>query len=266
MADFRLNRLLWAIGLVLGGLLLLGFNFDLWDADRPQFRYLLAGALALASVGFFAAFLATRQHWWRLAPAWSLLALAGMVALSATVSAPPVVLGGMLFGGLAVAFAHIYLLNRAERWWAILPSGFMAVLGVVAALSERAPPAVLGGLLFGGVGAVFALLYLLGDQRRQWWALAPATILIVFALFVLTSDVDEGWLRWWPLLLVAAGLLTGRLAASRQPPESLSVNVTPSVLAEREAIAPPLEKSGDLGEYAQPAPGASIEILPDERD
>lgn len=264
MRDFRLNQLLWALALVAAGLLMLGFNFDLWDANRPQLRYAVAGALALVAVAFFVAFLTARHHWWRLAPAWSLLALAAMVALSTLGNTPPVVLGGMLFAGLSAAFAHIYLLNRAERWWAILPSGFMLVLGVVVALSQQASLAVLGALLFGGIGAVFGLLYLLGERRRHWWALAPSFILVAFALFVLTSDARTGLLRWWPLLLVGAGLWVGRQAARRQAPEPLVVNATAATITRREEPVQTAGRVGVLGDYVAPAPGASIEILPDE--
>ncbi|MCB0188497.1 MAG: hypothetical protein KDE31_29705 [Caldilineaceae bacterium] len=82
MTDYRLNGLLWSVGLVVGGALILLFNFDLLGNEQPLLRYLLAGGLALAGAVFFSAFLAARQHWWRLMPAWTLLALAGMVGLS----------------------------------------------------------------------------------------------------------------------------------------------------------------------------------------
>ena len=42
------------------------------------------------------------------------------------------------------------------------------------------------------------------------------------------------------------------------PPPKLTVNVAPSL--------PPASKVGQLGDYSQPAPGASVEILPEPDD
>jgi hypothetical protein len=270
MADYRLNGLLWAAGLVIGGLVLLLFNFDLFGANRPEVRYLVAGGLGLAGVGFFGAYLTARQHWWRLIPAWTLLALAGMVLLNTLGWAMAVVQGALLFVGLALAFAHIYLLDRSGHWWAIIPGGFMLVLGGVVALSEQAPLPLLGGLLFAGMGVVFGLVYLLGDRRRQWWALVPATILLIFGLFVFAHGAEEGagLLRWWPLLLVLLGLYIGWQSTRRSPPERLAVEATPATLGHRGSISQPASappaRTGALGDYKEPAPGASVEVLSDE--
>lgn len=270
MAEYRLNGLLWAAALVIGGLVILLFNFDLVGADRPQVRLLVAGGLALAGVGFFVAFGLARQHWWRLIPAWTLLGLAGMVLLNTLGWATAVVQGALLFAGLALAFAHIYLLNRTEHWWAIIPGGFMLVLGGVVALSGQAPLTLLGGLLFAGMGLVFGLVYLLGDRRRQWWALVPAAILLIFGFFVFARDVEDGagLLRWWPLLLVLLGFYVGWQATRRSPPERMRVESTPATLGRRSAISPPANQApaqtGTLGDYQEPAPGTSVEVLSDE--
>lgn len=270
MAEYRLNGLLWAAGLVIGGLVILLFNFDLLGADRPEVRLFVAGGLALAGTVFFGAFVAARQHWWRLIPAWTLLALAGMVLLNTLGWASAVVQGALLFVGLALAFAHIYLLNRTEHWWAIIPGGFMLVLGGAVALSEQAPLTLLGGLLFAGMGLVFGLVYLLGDRRRQWWALVPGAILVIFGLFVFARDAEygAGLLRWWPLLLVVLGLYVGWQATRRSPPERLAIQATPATLGHRGNVSQPPAgtppKNGTLGEYSQPAPGTSVEVLSDE--
>ena len=81
---------------------------------------------------------------------------------------------------------------------------------------------------------------------------------------MLTSDERTGLLRWWPLLLVVAGLWVGRQAARRQAPEPLVVNATAATFTRRDEPAQTAARVGALGDYAAPAPGASIEILPDE--
>jgi hypothetical protein len=250
MAEYRLNGLLWAVGLVIGGLLLLLFNLDLVGVDRPSLRLILASG------------------WWRLMPAWTLLALAGLVLLSTLGQAKTN--GALVLAGLAVAFLHVYLLERAAHWWAILPGGFLLVLAGVVSLSQGALSPILGGLLFTGMGAVFALVYLLGDRRRQWWALVPAAILVLFGLFLFARNATDGngLLRWWPLLLVGLGLLIGWQTARRSPPDRLTINTAPAPLNSRNQVAPapasPAAAPARLGDYSHPAPGATVDILSEE--
>jgi hypothetical protein len=268
MNDSRLNLLFWAAAFVLGGLFLLLFNFDVFAPYEPIIQYIAAGLLLVGAVAFFGAYLSDRHHWWRLIPAWTLVALAGMIYLS-TQRLDGRVTAALLFVGLAVAFAHIYLLDRGERWWAIIPGGFMLVLAGVLALSSRTEePESLGTFLFTGMGLVFFLLYGLGG-RRQWWALIPGTVLVLFGLFVISvgSPAEVGWLRWWPLLLVLVGLVLGWRAYTQRSRQKLPVNTAPSMSGRStsrwEDGAGEKPARGRLGEYREPAPGSSVEVLPD---
>ncbi len=267
MSDSRLSRLAWASALVIGGVILLLFNFDLLTAFEPLAQYILAGALVLGAVGFFVGFVAARENWWRLIPGWTLLALAVMTVLSVFPAVNRALIPSILFVGLAIAFGHIYLLNRGVNWWAIIPGGFFLVLGVVVALSAYLTSlTLLGSLLFVGVGLVFFALYFLGDRSRQWWALIPASVLVLFGVFIVSAGGEEpgGLLRWWPLAAIGVGVFMIWRALRRQPVEKLSVNRAPSV---KPASAPPpasqttVAGRGALGEYTQPAPGASVEII-----
>ena len=276
-ADNRLNSLFWAAALIIAGVLLLLFNFDLFAAYEPTAQYVLAGLLGAGGAIFFGAYLSTRTNWWRLIPAWTLLALAGMMVLTTRPEINDRVTAGVLFVGLALAFAHIYLLDRAERWWAIIPGGFMLVLGGVIALSARTERAeTLGTLLFTGMGAVFFLLYLLGGRRRQWWALIPGSVLIVLGLFIFVLDQggENNLLRWWPLLLIGVGIfLAWRAYAIPPKQEKLPINTAPSTPRPGPISTGPTKrlpeggaKAGKLGEYSGPAPGASVEVLPEREE
>ncbi len=162
-----------------------------------------------------------------------------------------------------MAFTNLYLVNRAEHWWAIIPGGFMLVLAVVIALTVTITRLeTLGALLFAGMGVVFGLVYLLAGKRRHWWALIPAGVLLFFGL--LTYSVDNGvqnaLLRWWPAALIVIGAGVAFFSTTQKAPRSnLSVNVAPS-------MPPPAGTSGQLGDYSQPAPGASVEVLPEPDD
>jgi hypothetical protein len=185
-------------------------------------------------------------------------------------------------GGLALAFGHIYLGARADRWWAILPGGFMLVLAlVVGASGWVASTEVLAALLFLGLGLVFFLLYVLDGKRRQWWALIPGSVLLVFGMLALSTPAMEeaGIVRWWPLTLVAIGLLVALIPRRRPPPAGDKFVVSSAPAARSHASSAATGKSGKdagkggkgsalppraaLGEYSQPAPGASVEILND---
>lgn len=270
MFDQRTSGLFWSIGLVVSGIVLLLFNFDLLAAFEPMAQYLLAAIGALAGAIFFGAFASAPQHWWRLIPAWTLLALAGMIFLSTLSGLDQRLTAALLFLGLALAFVHIYLLERSERWWAIIPGGFMLVLGGVIALSGLLSRVeTLGALLFTGMGAVFFALYALGGRRRQWWALIPGSVLLIFGLFVFSLDsaADGGQgaaMQWWPVILLLLGLIIGWRTRKEPKRDKLMVNSAPARSRYRPA-AQPEERStpGALGEYSRPAPGASVEVMSD---
>ena len=268
MADKRVAQLLWALILVGSGVLLLLFNFSLLRQFEPTAQYIACSGLVLVGGGFIAAYLSQRAHWWRLIPGWTLLALAAMVWLSVQPGFNRSVTAGVLFVGLALAFAHIYLVRPSEHWWAIIPGGFMLVLGIVISLSssiERLE--TLATLLFVGMGTVFYLLYLLAGRRRHWWALIPGTVLVLFGVYVLVLErQDENeFLRWWPAILIVVGLFIGWQAwQTKAPAEKLSVNVAPGTrIPARDRAISSRAAQGNLGTYDEPAPGASVEILPD---
>lgn len=273
MAEPQSRSALWSLSLILGGVVLLLSNFGLLDAYAPWPQAVLAGGCAAAAAAFFIGFARHRQEWWRLLPAWTLTALASMVLTGVFADVDRSLIAAQVLGGLALAFGNIYLLARQERWWAILPGGFMLVLAAVMAASRWiATVEVLAALLFGGLGLVFFLLYLLDQKRRQWWALIPGSVLLVFGALALTSGSmqEGGVVRWWPLVLIAAGLLAW--AAGRRTPRTagkLENNSAPRLRANaavkngsNKTNAQPAPRPA-LGEYTQPAPGASIDILPD---
>ena len=224
---------------------------------EPIAQYVLAVLFVVASLGFWTAYLRNRRQWGHLIPAWTLLALAAMVFLSTLPAVDPRVTASLLFGGLALAFGHIYWLDRAERWWAIIPGGFLLVLGAVIGLSGYLVNIqVLGAVLFAGMGAVFFLLYALTRAQRQWWAVIPGGVLVLFGLFVLPVDGEQPgvMLRWWPLLLVLLGGVVGWQTYRRG--STTAAQPAPALPGET-APAPdePTPAPGVLGEYSSAGAG-----------
>lgn len=285
--DRRVTLLFWSVTLIGGGLWLLLLNFNLLARFEPTAQYILAGVLGALGLGFFVAFLGRREKWWRLIPGWLLLTLAVMVLLSTrqVYSAEPDadanvlqgrLIAAVLFWGLALAFFHVYLLRRAIYWWAIIPSGFMLVLGgVVAASIAITRLETLGALLSVGMGLVFVLLYVAARAQQDWWPLIPATVLILFGVVAFTtgSNIQNVVLNLWPTLLIGVGLFLGWRGWGRHSVHPrMEVHtagipkgggITPRAA---EQTSSSQAEEGVLGAYSGPAEGATVDVLDDGSD
>ena len=268
-SDNRVNSLIWGVLLSLAGVGLLLFNLDVFVRFEPYVQYAAAALLGLFALLFAGGYLSARDNWWRLIPGWTLIALAAMVYLSTLPALDQRITAGVLFVGQAIAFAHIYLLDRAERWWAIIPGGFMLMLGGTIALSSLTEePAVLGTVLFIGLGAVFFLLYLLGQRWQLWWALVPGSVLVLLGLFLFSVGLGQQNLplRLWPALLPLLGAWLIWRATRPLSSRKLNVNAAPNQSRSRSQTSESSSRPRRLGEYGGPAPGAAVEVLPDPED
>ena len=268
-SDNRIGSLTWGVLLALAGVGLLLFNLDALVRFEPYIQYAGAALLGLLALGFIGSYLSARSHWWRLIPGWTLLALAVMVYLTTVRELDQRVTAAALFVGQAIAFAHVYLLDRVERWWAIIPGGFMLMLGGTIALSSLTEePAILGTALFIGLGAVFFLLYLLGQRRQLWWALIPGSVLVLFGLILFSAGRggQNLVLLWWPLLLPLLGAWLIWRATRRPSRRKLATNTAPNQASSQGQPAAKRARRESFGEYGGPAPGASVEVMPDPEE
>ena len=268
-SDNRVNNLIWGVLLSLAGVGLLLFNFGVFVHFEPYVQYAAAALLGLLALLFVGGYLSARDNWWRLIPGWTLIALAAMVYLSTLPALDQRITAGVLFAGQAIAFAHIYLLDRAERWWAIIPGGFMLMLGGTIALSSLTEdPSVLGTVLFIGLGAVFFLLYLLGQRWQLWWALVPGSVLVLLGLFLFSVGLGQQNLplRLWPALLPLLGAWLIWRATRPLSSRKLNVDAASTQSRARSQSSESVARARRLGEYGGPAPGAAVEVLPDPEE
>ena len=153
----------------------------------------------------------------------------------------------MLFG-MALGFWAV-LLARREHWWAVIPAGMLTVISVLLRFWTSLPDSGRLAVLFGGIGLVFVLLYAIRfDQHDTRWAAIPAGALLLLGLVTVMQTLPLPALvaDWWPLLLVAAGVVLLVVAFGR---------------ARRRARHAP-RPAPDF-EALPPAPGASVtETLP----
>lgn len=117
--------------------------------------------------------------------------------------------GPALFGFAALAFWLVYRTpsnGASNTGWALIPAGFAATLGLVAAVAEMAPRWEEGVVFLLGMTATFTAIYLLPRERGGGrWALWPA--LAWAFITVLANDPSGQWARWiLPLALIGTGI------------------------------------------------------------
>lgn len=115
--------------------------------------------------------------------------------------------GEVVVALVGAAFLVVYATTRLYGF--LVPGGVLTGLGVGLVLESTLD--VRGGVLLSlaaGFGFVALLDRLAGGRRDGgWWPLIPAGILVVIGL----SQVLGGWealQRWWPLALVAVGVVS----------------------------------------------------------
>lgn len=174
------------------GLLVLIFNSNLLGT-LPALIWLalLFGvAIALWMVGAI-------PHWVR---------ILGVVVLYVLAMSTSGNLAGVAALGFpALAFAVVYLVRPKRSWWAIIPGGILASVGLLVLFEEIFPGWDGAAIMFLGFAATFTVLYLLPSSRGgQRWALFPAIGCIV--LTVLTNDPNGDGSFFLPLVLIGAGV------------------------------------------------------------
>ncbi len=125
----------------------------------------------------------------------SLLILAGLVFLMQNVF--NLQLGGLFWAALLGLGGLVFItafLNERRNWWALIP-GF-TLLGIAATVfvSNFFPRvnSVLGGLfVLGGIGIAFVAVYL--ADRRYWWALIPAGVMLTLAAISVLDQLLGGF-------------------------------------------------------------------------
>jgi len=176
------------IALILLGIIAFLGNLGLF---RIQSNFWGGFILIALGIAFFAFFGGRVRNWWVLIPGHLFTFLGVSLWLNALISRYSWS-GIFLFLGMAVAFIWIHLLT--EYWWSIIPGGASLVLAVVLVLGEfnLASLAIRWFVFCLGLGLVFGYLFLIKDEKNKLdWAKWPAGILLVVALIILASTLEE---------------------------------------------------------------------------
>jgi hypothetical protein len=145
---------LWAIAVLVALVTL-----DVLKDEAVAFYVLLVIALP-----FFAVYLRDRALWWTLIPAYVLLAIAVMVGLIGLGVLDDLLVPAYVLLAIALPFFVVYVRNRTY-WWALIPGGILAVIGLAFLIAEAA---------FAYIGALVLILVGVGLLVRAFARREPA--------------------------------------------------------------------------------------------
>ena len=169
-----------------------------------------------------------RKNRWAIIPAGLSAAIGLGVALDILI--PESEVTGLFFIFLLAATFIAFAILSKKNWWAIIPAGFFASLGVVVALDILVPheayPSLPGTLnwgfytcvLFLGLATTFGVLWLLRKILPTSWAIYPAADFLALAgLFIIEgAHFSEYWLETM-VLVFGTTLLVAGLTRKKQP-------------------------------------------------
>ncbi len=179
-------------------------------------------ALALLGLVPFAAFVADRSDWRWLIPAYSLWAIAVLIALIELKVLQDDWVAVFVLLVIALPFL-VATLRKPKLWWPLIPAYTLAAIALMIALEDRV---LRDELVASYVMFVIALafLYVYLRNRRNWWALIPAGIMAVIGVGLLIAEGAGEYIIAFVLVVVGAWILVrgfrgGRQAEPLAPPE-----------------------------------------------
>jgi hypothetical protein len=182
----QFGPLIWALLFALGGLFFLSVFFpnrlNWWALIPsltlfsialllaagyffPSFTDTWGGSIVLGGIGlsFLLVYLVDRKNWWAIIPCGVLLTLAVVAGVGTLL--PGVAAGGILFVGLGLTFALVAMLppERGSMWWAWIPAGVLALMGLLLLLFSGQLTGLLLPVILIGAGL---LLVFFAIRRR----------------------------------------------------------------------------------------------------
>jgi len=94
------------------------------------------------------------------------------------------------FAGSTLPFLYIFLRDRKDNLWALIPGGIIAVVGAATVFGMLVGGDWVAAFVQWGIALAFVVVY--ANNRRNWWALIPAGVmaLVGFSVSPLVSSAD----------------------------------------------------------------------------
>lgn len=182
MSEQR-NNMIWGVVLIVFGGLFLVENLGLIPELSEGFWAVSSG---LACLCFIAVYIYSgKTHWGWLFPIFITGGLSLAAALSFT-AINPLWRGASFMAAVSAPFWIVFLFNRQENWWAVIPGWITAVLTLIILVAEQWAGETIGALVMWSVALPFVAVYL--RNREHWWALIPGFIMAGMGVVVLLSS------------------------------------------------------------------------------
>jgi hypothetical protein len=194
-------RIVAGLLLIVGGALLL-----LSQLGLIALRGSAVGSLILigGAAFFLTLWLSDTSQWWPTIPGGVMLAW-GVSALLTAVGFPDWFTPLIGFAGSALPFVYIFFTDRAENWWALIPGGILALMGVAVTLGELVGGDWVATFVLWGIALAFVLVF--AADRRNWWALIPAGVMTIIGLSVSPLAPSMQLLLPGALIVIGAALV-----------------------------------------------------------
>jgi len=209
--------------LLAGGVLLAANSFGN-EVIAPAMMFLFAILFSLITTW-------SRKNQWAFIPA-GFFASLGLVLTLEMLNTESEAIGLSFMFLLAMTFLSFAILSK-KNWWAIIPAGLFASIGLVVVLDTQIPyedyPRIQGMLIWGfytwvlflGLATTFGILWLLRKTLPTRWTIYPAAGFLAMAvLFIIEgAHFTEYWLETTLLVFgvtLLLAVLTGKKPAAGQ--------------------------------------------------
>jgi uncharacterized membrane protein HdeD (DUF308 family) len=189
---------------VLGGLLILFGVLALIETVVDLGAWIWVAVLTIGGLGIYVIYARDRNQKWMLIAAYTLLAVAGLVALLELGVLQDAFVATYVLLAIALPFYFAYFSNR-QNWGLLIPAYVLTVIGVMVPLIELGVlnDAVIATYVLLAVALPFFVVYL--RNSKNWWALIPAGILTVIGLGLFIAEASVEYL--FAAGLIVAGLI-----------------------------------------------------------
>ena len=102
-----------------------------------QDPFIATYVLTAIALPFLVVFLRNRDQWWALIPAYVLLIVGVMIGLTEGGVLSDLLVPAYILFAIAIPFFVVYVRNT-QQWWALIPAGILAVIGLSFLIAEAA--------------------------------------------------------------------------------------------------------------------------------
>lgn len=170
---------------IMAGVLLLGRRLGL---DTPALEQVVSGGVVLLGVAALLMFFLSRR-WWLLPGGWALLTVGVLQLLFSIGQEDFFTILGVVLLGSSGPFMGVYLQNH-RRWFVLLPGLLLWMAGAALLLTSTGLPGMWPlSLGLWAVGLPFLIIF--AGNRKAWWALIPAYVLLVVGGLLALADTSS---------------------------------------------------------------------------